>query len=314
MLDPNDLVGRRPLRGQALVQPYERWRHGRILFAQSLDQLHREGGHERGVADPLQGRQGRVGRAVGESEDGIRDRVGFLTRDAPADDDLGEATEILDEHDPQRDRHRPELADGERLDALVGAHESAERGRVQATIRVGDEGPGDPIDPRIAVERAGGELGQLPIESRRQIVPDLAQLLVHDVEVIDEPFRRRGDRPLLPDGPGHDAVGLAQEASVVLDPPQQLAALRRAHDGLGRGQALGMLLESLDAEQLGTNRLFGRGRHDQRHTYRRAGFRPRADGRPSAAAGIAACARAGAACMPPGTQGGAPGEVARVFV
>ena len=278
MLDPDDVVGSRALRGQALVQPHERRRHGGILFAQPLDELHREGGHQRGVPDPLQARHRRVGGSVVEPEDIVRQRVGFLARLAPANDGLGQTPEILDEHDPERDRHRPELADGERLHALVGAHESAERVGIQVAVGVRDERPGEPVDARVAFERTVGELGQLTIESARQIVPDLPQLLVHDVEVVDQPFRGRRDGSLLPDGPGDDAVGFAQDAAVVLHPRQEWAAPRRARDGLGGGQTLGVLLESLDAEQLRTDRLFGR-RHHPRHAHpaldvRRNGVRP----------------------------------------
>jgi hypothetical protein len=52
-------------------------------------------------------------------------------------------------------------------------------------------------------------------------------------------------------------IGLAQDAAVVVDAPQQAVPARRAaQDGLGGGQALGVLLEPLDTEQLRPNRLF----------------------------------------------------------
>ena len=106
----------------------------------------------------------------------------------------GEATHVFDQHDPQRDRHRPKLTDGERLHALVGAHEPAERLRVEETVGVSDIGPGESEHARIARERAIGQLRQLPVIAGWHVVTDLADLRLDDVVVVDEPFRRRHDR------------------------------------------------------------------------------------------------------------------------
>src|SRR5216117_600913 len=122
-----------------------------------------------------------------------------------------------------------------------------------------DERPSDSIDARIAGKRSLDQLGQLPIEPRRQVVPDLAQLLVHDVKVVDEPFRRRGDRALLTDGVGDHAIRLAEHATVVFDTLQQSPPPARLPQGaLGGRQALGVLLEALDAEELGADRVLRR--------------------------------------------------------
>ena len=79
-------------------------------------------------------------------------------------------------------------------DLLVGAHEAPQRLGVEAAVGVGDKGPGHAEHPRISGERPVGELGQLPVVARRQIVADLADLLFDDVIVVDQPFRRRRDR------------------------------------------------------------------------------------------------------------------------
>jgi hypothetical protein len=72
------------------------------------------------------------------------------------------------------------------------------------------------------------------------------------------------------DGLSDRAVRLAQDASVVLDPGQQRSPRAPlAHDGLGRRQALGVLFEALDAEQLGQDRLL---RRFQRERERRGGY------------------------------------------
>ena len=86
---------------------------------------------------------------------------------------------------------------------------------------MGDEGPGDSVDAWVPEERALGQLGQLAVEALGQVVADLAQLLVHDVEIVDQPFRRRRDGALFSDGLGDLAISLAQHAAVVLDAGQQ---------------------------------------------------------------------------------------------
>ena len=221
MLEPHHVVGRRPLVGQPLVQPQEGGRHGGILIAQPLDELHREGGHQRGILEFLEGPGRPLERAAAEPEQLVRERVGGLARRPRPDDALREAPEILDEHHPQGDGDRPQLTDSQRLNALVGLHEPTERVRIEPAIRVGDEGPGDSVDAWVPEERALGQLGQLAVEALGQVVADLAQLLVHDVEIVDQPFRRRRDGALFSDGLGDLAISLAQHAAVVLDAGQQ---------------------------------------------------------------------------------------------
>jgi len=103
---------------------------------------------------------------------------------------------------------------------------------------------------------AVGELGKLAIEAGGQVVADLAELILDDVKIVDEPFRGRRDGALLADGAADRAIGLAQDTAVVVDALQQaMPARRAAPHGLGGGQALRVLLEPLDAEELRPNRL-----------------------------------------------------------
>ena len=53
----------------------------------------------------------------------------------------------------------------------------------------------------IALQRLLRELGELAVEPAREVLADLPHHLVHDVEVVDEPFRGRRDRPLPPGSP-----------------------------------------------------------------------------------------------------------------
>ena len=99
--------------------------------------------------------------------------------------------------------------------------------------------------------------GSLSVVAGGQVVTDLTQLFVHDVEIVDQPFCRRGDRPFLTDGLGDSAVRLEEHPPVVLDAWQQPTPMPGCgRDRLGSGKALGVLLQTLDAEEFCPNRLF----------------------------------------------------------
>ena len=177
MLLADQLVGGRPLGGQARVQPLDGGRHARIVIAQPLDQLHRELPRQGSLLETPQGRAREHALAVAGFQQAVGQGIGLPARDPAADDQLGSPPQVLDEHDPQRDRDGPELADRERLHALIGAHEPAERLRIEAAVRVRDEGPRQPQYARIALEGPFRELGQLAVEAAREIVADLADLV-----------------------------------------------------------------------------------------------------------------------------------------
>ena len=134
-----------------------------------------------------------------------------------------------------------------------------------------DEGPGQSEHARIALERPVRQLRQLAIEAARKIVADLANLLLDDVKVVDQPLGRRGDGAFLADGLADGAIGGEQHPAVVPQPcRQRTAGSRPRRDALGRREALGMLLEALDAEELAADRLFGIPRDARRQPPERA--------------------------------------------
>jgi hypothetical protein len=53
------------------------------------------------------------------------------------DDAIGDPPEILDEHDTQGGRHRPQFANAQRLHFLIGAQVAAQHLRVEETVGVG---------------------------------------------------------------------------------------------------------------------------------------------------------------------------------
>jgi len=114
-----------------------------------------------------------------------------------------------------------------------------------------DEGPGDAEDSRIAGERSDGQLRQLPIVATRQVVADLANLLLDEVIVVEQPLAGRRDCTALLDRAGDGAIGAEQDRLVLLQPDGERPPARRPRgDRLSRRKALGMLLETLDTEEL----------------------------------------------------------------
>ena len=92
------------------------------------------------------------------------------------------------------------------------------RGLVQLGVGMRNQGQGQGIDPGIALDVAGGELGQLGIVAAGQVELDLAEHVLDDVEVVGEPLRV--------DPPAFGAVDLGDDPAVSLD--QDLAVLREA--------------------------------------------------------------------------------------
>ena len=201
-----------------------------------------------------------VGGTNPRGEDAVRqlDRPG--ARAARIDDPLPDAAQVLDHDQPQQAGHRPQLADRQRRDFLIRPEEQLEQGRVEAAVGMGHEGPGDPVRARVIGERAADELGKDPVVPWGQRLPDLDQLLVDDVEIVDQPFGGGGDRAFLLDFFGEGAIGVEERAGVVLEAIEEPRAFpgRPGVDAVRAGQRLGVLREPLRTEDLPADGLQGR--------------------------------------------------------
>src|SRR6185369_2729245 len=91
-----------------------------------------------------------------ESQDGIGERVGNMTRGSTAYYLFCETPEILDKHNAQRNRNRPQFSDRQRLYALIRPYEPPQRFRIEPAVSMGDERPDEPVDTRIALKRPVG--------------------------------------------------------------------------------------------------------------------------------------------------------------
>ena len=91
----------------------------------------------------------------------------------------------------------PQFADRERLLLLIGLDECAPGIGIETAVGVCDKCPDQAEHPRQAGKGTVGELGQLPIITRRKVEPDLTDLALDEMEIVDQPFGGGGDRGLV---------------------------------------------------------------------------------------------------------------------
>ena len=255
MFGADGFVGSGSHRCQTFVQPGERRGHPRILIAQALDQLNCKGRRQRPLAEASQNDLRGFGLTAAGSQQSVGQGVRFLAHRPIANYPRSRAPQIFHQHDSQRDRNRPELADRQRLHALVGLHEPAQHLRLEAAVGVRDERPRDPENTRVTLKWPFRKFGQPTVKAARKIVADLANLFLRDIEVVDQPLGRLGDGAFLADGLDGGAVRFEQYPAVVPQPFCQMAAAAwSGRDVLSFRQTLGILLEALDAEQFCANR------------------------------------------------------------
>src|SRR3972149_6902236 len=96
-------------------------------------------------------------------------------------------------------------------------------------------------------------LGQAQVVRAWQVGPGIPDLAFDEVEVVEQPFRRRRHELAAMDVVGEDAIRLAQHAGVVLQAREEGAGLaaRISAQGEARGEGSGPFLQKLDAQELG---------------------------------------------------------------
>lgn len=256
MLVGDDRLGGGAAPGQALVDPAQGRRQARILIAQPLDQLYEESVRQLGSAQGRQHVRRRLSDAATGAEEAIGDDIGLLARGAAGHHAIRDAPQVLHQDDPERNGHGPELADGERFDLLIRTHEAAQHAGFEQAVSVRHIGPAQPEYPRQAGEGATIELRQLAVVAPWQVRPDVSDLLLDDVEVVDQPFGGRGDLRAIGDRHRAIAEGGDQRRFVGRQPTDQFQTSPvGGADTLRRRQTQGVLLQSLGAEQLGAYRL-----------------------------------------------------------
>jgi hypothetical protein len=121
---------------------------------------------------------------------------------------------------------------------------------------VRDEGPGQTEYAWVTLKGTFRELGELAVESRRQILPNFSYDFVDNVEVVDEPLRGRRDRAFVSDHRGERSVTLKQNAPAVPYAGCEGASGLALRECTLAGDDARMLLESFGAEELSAYRVW----------------------------------------------------------
>ena len=86
-----------------------------------------------------------------------------------------------------------------------------------------NKSPRDSEDARIALEWPTRQLRQQAIVARWEIVLDLADLLIDDMEIVEQPFRGRRDRLMRRIRCDDCVISFGEDTGVVVEAPVQPA-------------------------------------------------------------------------------------------
>ena len=143
--------------GQTLVQPRQRRGNTGVLIPQPVHQLNRHRGRQRHVLI-LKNHLERFRRNAARSKQPVCDSIGRVALAAAAADAFRQPAQVFNQHNPQRDRNRPQLANRQWLNFLIGAHIIEQALAIKIAVRMRDIGPGQPENPWIPGKRTRSEL------------------------------------------------------------------------------------------------------------------------------------------------------------
>ena len=116
----------------------------------------------------------------------------------------------------------------------------------------------DGVDAGLPGVLARGQRRQLMKVGARQVAADIGDLGRDEVEIVEEPFSGRRHELACSDIVRQGAIGVAQDAGVVLEPGKDVprsASVRIDREAGGERQ--GTLFESFDAEEFVSKWLLG---------------------------------------------------------
>ncbi len=153
VLGADDFIRRGSLRVQPFIEPEQDRTYLRIQIAQTLNELHRECSLQRPLLKSTENDR-RNRREIASAEQAVDEAVSLFARAPAANDAIRQLAEVLNEHDTEGDRQGPQLADGERLNPLVGIYKPPQKLRLKSAVGVRNECPGNAENAGIAFQMA----------------------------------------------------------------------------------------------------------------------------------------------------------------
>ena len=170
-----------------------------------------------------------------------------------------DAPEILDQRQAQHDRDRPQLAQLEGGDRLVGGDETAEAFRIDPSVAVRDRFERDVVHARKPGRWAVRQARQLPAVPLGQVSLGRADLLFDQIEIIEQPFAGRRDPAVRLDRLCQQIADSDQDVFILSQPAQQLVRSAVRAQLVQASQGLAVLLHLIGAEELRTQRWLAAG-------------------------------------------------------
>ena len=183
---------------QVLLDPGQRQRQRRPPPLQATDEFGDEGaGHRRLRARHVGDHQNQVLRIIlGGCRHPVRPIPGQIALVPASGDARTDPPQILDHRQAQHDRDRPQFAQPEIGDGLIGRHEAIERFRIDPPVAMRDGFQRNVVDTGMPGRRPGRQTGQFAAVAFRQMPLGGADLFLDQVEVVEQPLAGRGDPAL----------------------------------------------------------------------------------------------------------------------
>ncbi|MDT4803918.1 hypothetical protein FQZ97_366840 [compost metagenome] len=247
-----------PRLGEHLLDPGQRQDQRGALALQAARQFGDErAGHRRFRARQVgHGEDHALGIALGGGAQAVGPVVGQVAVVPVGHHPRGHAAQVLDQRQAQHDGDRPQLAEGQRHDALVSHDEAAQALAVDPPVAMGDGFQGDVVDPWQAGRRAIGQAWQLAAVALGQVFLRGADLFFDQVEVVQQPFRRRRGAPAGARRGGERRAAAGQDGLVVGQPREQRVRRRARAQAVLPGQLGAVAGHLLGTEQLGAQGRF----------------------------------------------------------
>ncbi len=100
----------------------------------------------------------------------------------------GERPHREEQPEAEHDRDGPQLTDGEASNALIREHVPRQEAEIEASVGVTKVVEAEAVDAGIAGHHPGGDARQLGEVARGEVLFDLAELLLDDVGVVEQPL------------------------------------------------------------------------------------------------------------------------------